>query len=240
MRYYTTQQRSDGFGAVFQNIIYDILYTEHTGNTYVFTGIQKIDHNYADDQNFTDNLNLFMNLEDTFPTPVNCDIDIYSSRQESYDAIESNITQYLNSPTMVKIKHAFLKNKTPSYDPQRFHIAVHIRRPNPCDDRLEGSTTPLEWYFLRMCDIQYKYHDKECIFHIYSQGKEEDFQLLSELPVQFHLNESVQDTFLGFVFADILITSQSSFSYCAALLRDKPVYYMKFWHPPHSDWVVCP
>ena len=44
--YYTTRKRDDGFGAIFQNIIFDILYAEYHNYKYVFTPILSIDHNY--------------------------------------------------------------------------------------------------------------------------------------------------------------------------------------------------
>ena len=53
---------------------------------------------------------------------------------------------------------------------------------------------------------------------------------------------SAQDSFLHMVYADLLITSKSSFSYKPALLSNGikvcPKY---FWHgyPDTEDWILC-
>jgi len=52
------------------------------------------------------------------------------------------------------------------------------------------------------------------------------------------LNGDVLPTFHGMVFADALICSGSSFSYCAAFLSNGVVYYKRFWHRPADFWLV--
>ena len=77
------------------------------------------------------------------------------------------------------------------------------------------------------------------VFHIYSQGDEEDlWDAFKEDDIVLHINESVEDTFTSMVLADVLVTSRSSFSYTAALLSEGEVYYIPFWHPPLPHWKV--
>ena len=79
------------------------------------------------------------------------------------------------------------------------------------------------------------------IVHIYSQGKPESYEIYNPTgseDIKLHLNESVEDTFLGMAGADALITSGSSFSYIAAFMSDGDIYYTKFWHPPCSWWTI--
>ena len=74
------------------------------------------------------------------------------------------------------------------------------------------------------------------MFHIQSQGKSENFKQYVAPDVILHLNESVEDSFIPMVLADVLVTSPSSFGYAAALISEGTVYYMPYWHPPLPGW----
>jgi len=67
MQYVSTQPRLDGFGAQFQNIIFDILFTHAMTPAvqYVFPSNvtrMKFEHNYGNDPTFSDRLIRLMNL----------------------------------------------------------------------------------------------------------------------------------------------------------------------------------
>ena len=115
---------------------------------------------------------------------------------------------------------------------------MHIRRHNSRDTRIAGTDTPDSYYLNLINTIREKYIDKPLKFHIYSQGNENNFNMYKNNDTVFHLNESVQDTFTGLVYGDILVMSRSSFSYIAALLSNGIIYYEKFWHPPLYNWIV--
>jgi hypothetical protein len=83
-------------------------------------------------------------------------------------------------------------------------------------------------------------------FHIYSQTTETDTETVfrekyltenNNNDTELHLNGDVLPAFDGMVFADALICSGSSFSYCAALLSNGVIYYKRFWHRPADFWV---
>ena len=60
--------------------------------------------------------------------------------------------------------------------------------------------------------------------------------------LKFCLDVSPMDSFLHMVFADVLITGKSSFSYKAALLNNgKKVCPKEFWHgyPQTNSWVMA-
>jgi hypothetical protein len=40
------------------------------------------------------------------------------------------------------------------------------------------------------------------------------------------------------VFGDALVTSASSYSYCAAMLNNGVIYYKRFWHKPADFWLI--
>jgi hypothetical protein len=83
------------------------------------------------------------------------------------------------------------------------------------------------------------YHFARPIFHIYSQGDVEQFKtVFAGDDIVLHIDETLEDTFTAMVFADVLVTSTSSFSYTAALLSDGEIYYIPFWHPPLGDWII--
>ena len=247
--YYTTHPRTDGFGAQFQNIIIDIIYTYNnaTKNQYVFPNIASFEHNYTNDPGFTNRLIRYINLRDHFsmPSGVGDTIHNYSSIVSNYPYFENNITQLLASPTMHLIKSLFYADKTTPFDTTYYNVAVHVRRHNNEDSRIDGTNTPAEYYLNVMKYIRANHsNDKKHLrFHIYSQCRvlsdEADLrQKFMNTDTEFHLNGDVLPTFHGMVFADALVTSASSYSYCAAMLNNGVIYYKKFWHKPSNNWIV--
>ena len=238
--YCTNTMRNDGFGAIFQNIIYDILFTEYHENIFIYLPYESIDHNYNNDPKHTENLQKFMNLQDEYKIPdgFKGSVRRYSIR-ETYDFVESKFEELLNSNSFLKIKNAFFKGKHNPFDNNKdfLHVAVHIRRPNSRDDRTEGADTPNSYYLNIINHIRKTVSGKPLKFHIFSQGDIQKFSDFFSEDTVFHLDEEIQDTFLKMVYADILVCSRSSFSYAAALLSDSIIYYEKFWHPPRASWI---
>lgn len=124
------------------------------------------------------------------------------------------------------LQNYFWKNKKKSFICDKLQIAVHVRRPNPHDNRIEGADTPDEYFLERIQKIREEYPGpKE--FHVYSQGSIDGFVKYEAEDIKLHLNEDIRDSFLGLVSADILVTSNSAFSYSAAILTDGIVYCIK-------------
>jgi hypothetical protein len=65
----------------------------------------------------------------------------------------------------------------------------------------------------------------------------EDFEVFGKTSV--HLDLSVQMAVHMMVMADVLITSQSSFSYAASVHSAGEVYAIQFWHAALRDWISC-
>ncbi len=120
--------------------------------------------------------------------------------------------------------------------------AVHIRRGDIGGDRPAPGMEE-RWisgdYFRNVLQklLEFKLTLRIAVF---SQGKEEDFPDLSGLPgLEFHLEASAEESFLSFAYADILVTSKSSFSYKPALLnRGLKLCPRGFWHGYPQSWVV--
>ena len=70
------------------------------------------------------------------------------------------------------------------------------------------------------------------------EEKGDQFKKFVNDDVYFYLNDSICDSFIGMVSADILVTSASSLSYIAALISDGEIHYKKFWHNPIKNWII--
>ena len=133
------------------------------------------------------------------------------------------------------------------YSPDNFNIAIHVRR----GDIMADPTNPN----LAMRYLSNDYFEKvlrqvveniktEKPLHIYffSQGKPEDYPEFANYPnLHWCLDMDAQSSFLHFVYADLLITSKSSFSYKPALLnKGIKVCPKNFWHgyPNSNEWIL--
>ena len=204
-----------------------------------------------------------MNIEKYFKNINDIDKNIVEigDIQKTYDFVNQNIDRCLNSNTMKKIRDIFKENKNLNYfNKDFFNIAIHIRRCSihknidlqthyECENlnvdlknikdksilpKLSVRFTDDSYYISLMNMIRNQHPNAK--FHIYSEGVESDFSNFIGDDIIFHLNESLIDTYTALVFANILITSKSSFSYSAALLSENIVFYKNFWHPPASHW----
>ena len=139
-------------------------------------------------------------------------------------------------------------NDTLVYLKDNFNIAVHVRR----GDIMGDPDSPLmkqrflsNDYFVKVLRAVLDNIAPAKPVHIYffSQGRPEDYPEFAGLPnLHWCLTMGAQESFLHFVFADLLITSKSSFSYKPALLNTGiKVCPRNFWHgyPDAPDWVLC-
>jgi hypothetical protein len=251
--YYTSTPRTDGFGAQFQNIIADILYTyNNTKHAYVFPNIASFEHNYTKDSGFTERLVRYMNMRSHFSLPsiVSPRYVKQLSTMITYPFVEANLGRLLKSPTMKLIKSIFYADKNTPFDTQYYNVAVQIRRFNNMDTRIAGTDTPHSYYQGLMNHIRATHGvnttDKRPLrFHIYSQTTKTDTEAVFQETygsanddTELHLNGDVLPAFHGMVFADALICSVSSYSYCAALLSNGVIYYKRFWHKPADFWLI--
>jgi len=135
------------------------------------------------------------------------------------------------------------------YNKNNFNIAVHIRR----GDIVEGQTNNNPNLLMRWQDSEYfsnvlsnviqNINEKRPIhIYIYSQGEESDFLEFNKFNnLHYCLDMSAQNSFLHMVYADLLITSKSSFSYKPALLSNGIKICPKgFWHgyPQTKGWIL--
>ena len=269
MQYVSTLPRLDGFGAQFQNIIFDILFTHvmTPAMQYVFPSNvihMKFEHNYGNDPTFSDRLIRLMNLNTHFnfktetatttatatatataTTTVKRSVTFYNG-VKNYAFCETNLTRLLETTGFKSMQQLFFEGKRTPHDAEFYNVAVHVRKYSASDMRIHRRMNePTSYYVnvMRFITAGYK-GTKPIRFHIYSQGNVVEFAEFAafannaKVEVVMHLDESVEDTFNGLVFADALVTSASSFSYVAAILTHGTVFYKKFWHKPSMKWIV--
>lgn len=236
LAYVTNPHQSDGFGSQFQGIIAAAIYAELDHKQFVYSPFQTMEHNYDNNPTFLAKKEEFINFIGNFELndgryPV--------SRGVHYKKILDNYPELCaKSATLAKIKKIFRANKNNNYfQNNRFNIAIHLRRPNQHDSRVEGTDTPDQLFLDIIATLRILYYDRSPLFHLYSQGEITKFTAYKADDLVFHLDESVEETFLGLVYADVLVASASSFSYTAALLSESPVYYLPFWHTPFPGWI---
>jgi hypothetical protein len=245
MSYITITDRDDGFGAQLQHILFGLLYAEAHGFTYIHKPISAMEHNYSWDSGFIDKIENFLGLRDHYLSVGQVDRYDVVSFWQLYNFVCADFSRlFLESRAIYLYKQVFWKNKTRSYNKDsgssKKYIAVHIRRPNICDTRIEGADTPNSYYLDKINMIRELY-DGDTEFHIYSQGPIEMFSCFCHKDIVLHLDIDLCLTFLGLVSADVLVTSKSALSYSAAMLTDGIVYFIGLGplNPRSDSWILC-
>lgn len=253
----TITDRDDGFGAQFQHIIFGIIYAEMNKKTYIHKPISKMAHNYDNDPNFVTEIEEFINIKNHYKTTIqepNIQVVDFWTLYNFITADENlqpstirfnHCLQQTNA--LEKIKTIFWENKSNPYDnmPNTINVAVHVRRPNHQDDRIEGADTPDEYYLNLMNNIRNEYksqttQQKTLQFHIFSQNTIDKTKYNAD-DITLHIDEDIKSTFISLVAADILIASKSALSYCAALLSNGKVYFLPFistLNPSKDSWIL--
>lgn len=234
----TNPERSDGFGAQFQTIIYSVMYAELNNLKFIYTPFKSMEHNYNNAADFITKKESLVNFIDNFELNINNGAASISPLA-FIQFFEANLVACVNSAALKKIKKVFRANKnTDDYFNRAYlNVAVHVRRHNQHDNRIAGTDTSDDVFLEVINKLRSIYGAQNPLFHVYSQGDGENFSKFNTQDIVFHLNEPIEDTFIAMVLADVLVTSASSFSYTAGILSEGIVYYMPFWHPPLPSWI---
>lgn len=140
------------------------------------------------------------------------------------------------------------KNDHLIYSKDNFNIAIHVRRgdimADPNNPNLVMRYLSNDYFEKVLKQVVDNIQTQKAV-HIYffSQGKPEDYpEFAAYQNLHWCLDMNAQDSFLHFVYADLLITSKSSFSYKPALLNNGiKVCPKNFWHgyPDNKNWILC-
>ena len=149
------------------------------------------------------------------------------------------------------LKEKFFSSKKRSkdkliYSINDFNIAVHIRAGDIMNNEKLINKRFLDInYFIKTINesLSIIKTPKKKKIHIFSESKLDSFSKLTNFKnIKFCHNLNQYKTFLHFVYADLLITSKSSFSYKAALIsKGIKVSPKNFWHGyPYNDkkWIL--
>ncbi len=133
------------------------------------------------------------------------------------------------------------------YSKENFNIAIHVRR----GDIMSDASNPLltkrylnnSYYENVLAKVVSNFNkSKPLQIYFFSQGKPEDYPEFAHYKnLHWCLDMTAQDSFLHMIYADLLITSKSSFSYKPALLNNGiKVCPKDFWHnyPESDDWIL--
>lgn len=238
---FTNPTQSDGFGSQFQSIIAAVIYADLHHRPFVYTPFQSMEHNYDNDPYFIAKKEWLINFIGNFTTINEINRSEYTiiSGINYKSFVDKHADICARSKALQKVKNIFRanKNRADYFDNNHRHIVIHTRRPNAQDNRIAGTDIP-DTLFLQIIEKLRACHAaKKPLFHIYSQGEQQNFEIFASPDVIIHLNDSVEDAFTAMVLADALVISPSSFSYAAALLSEGEIFYIPFWHNPLPHWV---
>ena len=233
---------SDGFGSQYQHIICCLLLCYRNGFHFAYNSLKIIEHNYDNDPEFLEKMEQLMNIRPHFISkddPSLIDAGVTTCDMTAKYVVDKAVDEYATDAALGQIKTMFWANKdrTTVFTNGKTNVAVHIRRPNSHDNRLQGADTPDDFFLNAIRRVREEHPDKDLLFHIYSQGTIENFECYRAEDTIFHIDEDLSTTFIQLVAADILVTSFSSLSYIAGYLSDGIIYYHPFWHPPRSKWI---
>lgn len=136
------------------------------------------------------------------------------------------------------------------YDRSNYNVALHIRRQVVIDSKVIEENTEQRakrWtgneYYEEVLKALVKLNvGKPIKIHVFSTGKPEEFEAFKKYgDVQICSDLDEYASFIHLVYADLLVTSKSSFSYKPALMsKGIKICPEGFWHgyPDLPDWFI--
>lgn len=135
------------------------------------------------------------------------------------------------------------------FDSNFYNIAIHLRRGDIVVTKDTKKPNLLmrwqdETYFSKVLTSVVKniQTEKPLAIFLFSQGNPNDFTAFKGFEnIKYCFDMDAQNSFMHMAYADVLITSKSSFSYKPALLSDGiKICPANFWHgyPNTKDWVI--
>lgn len=141
------------------------------------------------------------------------------------------------------------ENDSLIYDKKNFNIAIHVQQRQLITGKMNLKANLLTYrkktdYYVKVLENVLKINKttKPIAIYLFSQATKSDLKKFEHFNnIHFCLEMNEQDSFLHMVNAEVLINSESSFSYKPALLnKNKKVCPKKFWHgyPKTKDWIM--
>lgn len=241
-------KHTEGIGAISQYQIICYVLSKLYGVDFYFTGFKNITHYQPHnitpekwDSDITQFFNLplsekkdlpilnFHELNNDLEIFINTNSDCIINFEPSY--LISFIDSYIDNSDVLKIikslgNNIILPDNLKYYSSNKINAAIHIRKFNSIDQDLNFrreyfNKNKHEFYKQLINNIHTTIpSNKNIEYHIFSQGKEEDYYFLnhSDYNIIYHIEEHPLISLYHMIKSDILITANSSLSYVAHLL----------------------
>lgn len=234
----------DGFGENLKMLLLSVMYAEINECKFVYTPFKEMEHNYNKDPEYLQKKEYLINFIKNFDNVSEQEPHHVLNTFELLRFFHLNVEQCSKSKSLQKIKVLFRIGKPNPFDSSFMNVAIHIRRMNVQDYNrignsngvMPGMDVPNELYLGLIQQLRSSYSNVK--IHIYSQGNIGDFHMFMNDYTTLHINETLEDTFIQMVFADILVSAPSALSYTAALLSTNVIYYIQFCNLPLPTWNI--
>jgi len=230
----------DGFGENVKIVLYTMMYAEFHGMQFVYTPFKHLEHNDENDPDFLAKKEKVLGFIHYFPLSNGTELILNHLKAISFF---TKNTKWCENCASLRHARDIVHESIQKNISQTRRCAIHIRRMNHDDkkrvtsetDVLPGMDVPLFVYQEVMNKLLQI--DPTITFHIYSQGDISSFTELGDCVI-FHLNESIEDTFIGMVTADILVMAPSAFSYVSGMFSRSPtILYIRHYSSPLPSWM---
>lgn len=161
--------------------------------------------------------------------------------KNQFGVMETLKQKFFNAP--------FRVNDRLLFDRKFMNIAIHVRRGDIAIGKDDNPDFSLRWqkneYFINVLRnvLETIKSEKQIAIYLFSQGNVENFAEFNQFEnLHYCLDMNAMSSFLHMGYADVLITSKSSFSYKPALLnKGIKICPKDFWHgyPESGDWVLA-
>ena len=250
---YTIVNKTDGFGSQLHACFSLIAYCVYNNSRYVHSPFTRMQHNDANNPNFPQIMNDFINIEsnyDTIQQISNYENSLVTGVQEGYFVHGSLSPEFFyNNNVLIILREIYNskpKPQIPNYETSKNNIVLHIRRGD-----VNATKYPSRWSsdqdYINLLHKTIENVGSDNItnyeIHILSEGEPHIFKAITDVypDIKLHLSTDIQQTFHMMVIADILIMSKSSFCYCAGLINKNKVVannLVRWWHKPLKTWSI--
>jgi len=225
-------KNTEGVGAMVQLQLHGYAYSRIKNCNFYFPGFINLSHFQNTDQTqeiFVSNINKFYNL----PSSKSQNIELIDSRFLLKTWGEQNIKS--KRKYIEELSNRITYNGEFYFNKDKLSVVIHIRVLNSQDTCNANSREYFDFteqkknYYTNIIDNLQNIHGNDLDIHIFSQGNKNDFLFISEkFKVNLHINDDLLSTIYHMIYADILVTANSSLSYSSHLYgQNKYVYSRK-------------